>query len=177
MVDVGTDNEDLLADPIYVGERHPRIRGEEYDAFMETVLAGFERRWPGVVIQFEDFAQPNATPLLRRYREKFCCFNDDIQGTGAVALAGVISACRIKKESLKDQRFVIHGAGAGGIGVAWAITEGLKREGLSADEARARVFVLDSRGLLLEGRSMDAYKQPYAQSAQRVADWRFAGPT
>jgi len=110
--------------------------------------------------------------VLDRYRDRIPCFNDDIQGTGAVALAGVLSACRIKKEPITNQRYVIFGAGAGGIGVAWAITEGLIREGLSRKEAKARVFVLDSRGLLVEGRPMEPYKRAYAQSEEAIAEWR-----
>lgn len=175
-LDVGTDRLDLINDPFYLGVRQRRLRGDAYLDFLDKFVDAVLRRWPKTVIQWEDLSKDVAFTVLERYRDRLPSFNDDIQGTGAVALAGVISACRLKKESLKDQRFVIHGAGAGGVGVAWAITEGLKREGLSPDEARARVFVLDSRGLLLEGRSMDAYKQPYAQSPERVADWRFSGP-
>ncbi|MBT8479400.1 MAG: NAD-dependent malic enzyme, partial [Gemmatimonadetes bacterium] len=175
-LDVGTDRLDLINDPFYLGVRQRRLRGDAYLDFLDKFVDAVLRRWPKTVIQWEDLSKDVAFTVLERYRDRLPSFNDDIQGTGAVALAGVISACRLKKESLKEQRFVIHGAGAGGVGVAWAITEGLKREGLSPDEARARVFVLDSRGLLLEGRSMDAYKQPYAQSPDRVADWRFAGP-
>jgi malate dehydrogenase (oxaloacetate-decarboxylating) len=102
-------------------------------------------------------------------------FNDDIQGTGAVALAGVLSACRLKGERLSEQVAVVYGAGAGGIGVAWALVEGMRREGLSAEEARARVLVLDSKGLLVEGRAMEDYKKPFAQRAERIAGWRFSG--
>ena len=113
--------------------------------------------------------------VLNRYRDEVPSFNDDIQGTGAVALAGVISACQQKRERLRDQRVVVLGAGAGGIGVAWALIEGLVRDGVSREEARKRVFVLDSKGLLIEGRSMESYKAPYAQPADAIAGWRCDG--
>ncbi len=175
-LDVGTDRLDLINDPFYLGVRQRRIRGEAYLEFVDRFVDAVLVRWPKTVIQWEDLSKDVAFKVLERYRDRVPSFNDDIQGTGAVALAGLISACRVKKEALKDQRIVVLGAGAGGIGVAWAVTRGLINCGLSEDEARAQVFVLDSRGLLVEGRAMDAYKAPFAQSAERVADWRFDGP-
>lgn len=175
-LDVGTDRLDLINDPFYLGVRQRRIRGEAYLEFMDRFVDAVLARWPKTVIQWEDLSKDVAFKVLERYRDRVPSFNDDIQGTGAVALAGLISACRVKKEALKDQRIVVLGAGAGGIGVAWAVTQGLINCGLSEDEARERVFVLDSRGLLVEGRAMDAYKAPFAQSAERIADWRFDGP-
>lgn len=174
-LDVGTDREDLLTDPLYLGVRHKRLRGEEYYRFLDRFVEAVRRRYPKALIQWEDFAKEAAFNVLERYRKVVPSFNDDIQGTGAVALAGVLSACRLKGEKLSDQVVVIYGAGAGGIGVAWALREGMKREGLSEEEARARVLVLDSKGLLVEGRSMEAYKQPYAQRRERIAGWEFAG--
>lgn len=174
-LDVGTDRADLLSDPLYLGVRHKRLSGEPYYAFMDRFVEAVKDRYPKVVIQWEDFAKDTAFAVLERYRKVIPSFNDDIQGTGAVALAGLISACRLKGERLSDQRVVIHGAGAGGIGVAWAILEGLKRDGLSEKEAKQRLFVLDSRGLLVENRSMEAYKQPYAQQPQALEGWSFAG--
>ncbi len=174
-LDVGTNRLDLINDPLYLGVRQRRLRGEAYleflDKFVDSVLA----RWPKTVIQWEDLSKDVAFKVLERYRDRLPSFNDDIQGTGAVALAGVLSACRLKKEDLKDQRMMVLGAGAGGIGVAWALIEGLVREGLTRDEAGARVLVLDSRGLLVEGRAMDAYKAPYAQTAEAIAGWRCDG--
>lgn len=175
-LDVGTDRLDLINDPFYLGVRQRRIRGEAYLEFVDRFVDAVLVRWPKTVIQWEDLSKDVAFKVLERYRDRVPSFNDDIQGTGAVALAGLISACRVKKEALKDQRIVVLGAGAGGIGVAWAVTQGLINCGLSEDEARERVFVLDSRGLLVEGRAMDAYKAPFAQSAERIADWRFDGP-
>ena len=174
-LDVGTNRLDLINDPLYLGVRQRRLRGEAYLEFIDKFVNAVEARWPRTVIQWEDLSKDVAFKVLERYRDRLPSFNDDIQGTGAVALAGVISACRLKQESMTDQRIAILGAGAGGIGVAWAITEGLVREGLSREEARARVFVLDSRGLLVEGRAMDAYKAPYAQSPETIAGWRFEG--
>jgi len=174
-LDVGTDREDLLTDPLYLGVRHKRLRGEEYYRFLDRFVEAVRKRYPKALIQWEDFAKEAAFNVLERYRKVIPSFNDDIQGTGAVALAGVLSACRLKGEKLSDQVIVSYGAGAGGIGVAWALREGMKREGLSEEEARARVLVLDSKGLLVEGRSMEAYKQPYAQRRERIAGWEFAG--
>lgn len=174
-LDVGTNRLDLINDPQYLGVRQRRMRGDAYLAFVDKFVQSVRQRWPKTVIQWEDLSKDVAFKVLDRYRHEIPCFNDDIQGTGAVALAGVISAVRRKGESLADQKIVVHGAGAGGIGVAWALTEGLVREGLSREEAKARVFVLDSRGLLVEGRAMDAYKAPYAQSAEAVSDWRCDG--
>lgn len=174
-LDVGTDREDLLEDELYLGVRQKRLRGEDYLAFVDRFVEAVERRYPHAIIQWEDLAKDTAFTVLERYRNRVASFNDDIQGTGAVALAGVVSACQKKGERLRDQTVVIHGAGAGGIGVAWAIREGMKREGLSDDEARARVLVLDSRGLLLEDRRMEDYKRPYAQPRDRIASFRFEG--
>ena len=174
-LDVGTDREDLLKDPLYLGVRHRRLRGEEYFRFLDRFVEAVRRRYPKALIQWEDFAKETAFQVLERYRKVIPSFNDDIQGTGAVALAGVLSACRLKGERLSDQVVVVYGAGAGGIGVAWALVEGMKREGLSEEEAKARVLVLDSKGLLGEGRSMEDYKRPYAQRPERLWGWRFAG--
>ena len=176
MVDVGTDNEDLLADPIYVGERHPRIRGEEYDAFMEMVLSGFERRWPGVVIQFEDFAQPNATPLLRRYREKYCCFNDDIQGTAAVTLGTLLAACKVRGKPLSGMRIAILGAGSAGCGIAEQIISQMVLEGLSDEQAREQIYMVDRFGLVTESTpELRDFQAALAVADATVADWQSAG--
>ncbi|MGH8501953.1 MAG: NAD-dependent malic enzyme [Gammaproteobacteria bacterium] len=175
-LDVGTDRLDLINDPTYLGVRQRRMRGESYLAFVDKFVQAAHDRWPNAIIQWEDLSKEVAFKVLERYRHEIPCFNDDIQGTGAVALAGLISACRLKGEPLAEQKVVVFGAGAGGVGVAWAIVEGLVREGLSREEAHARVFVIDSKGLLVEGRAMEPYKQPFAQSEARVAKWRVAGP-
>jgi malate dehydrogenase (oxaloacetate-decarboxylating) len=174
-LDVGTDRLDLINDPYYLGVRQRRLRGEPYLEFVDKFIDAISRRWPKAVIQWEDLSKDVAFAILDRYRDRVPSFNDDIQGTGAVALSGVLSACRLKNETLGDQRFVIFGAGAGGIGVAWAIIQGLINEGLSREEARSRVYVLDSRGLLVDGRPMESYKQPYVQRREALSGWRISG--
>jgi malate dehydrogenase (oxaloacetate-decarboxylating) len=174
-LDVGTDRLDLINDPTYLGVRQRRMRGESYLAFLDKFVRAVHGRWPNAVIQWEDLSKEVAFKVLERYRREIPCFNDDIQGTGAVALAGLISACRLRGEPLTEQKVVVFGAGAGGIGVAWAIVEGLVREGLSREEAHGRVFVLDSKGLVVHGRAMDPHKQAFAQPAERIAGWRVAG--
>ena len=174
-LDVGTDRMDLLNDDFYLGVRQRRLRGESYLKFLDKFVEVVRNRWPKAIIQWEDLSKDVAFTVLERYRAQLPSFNDDIQGTGAVALAGLLSACRRKGEALTDQRIVVFGAGAGGIGVAWAMGQGLMREGLSPQQARERIFVLDSKGLLVEGRAMEPYKQPYAQPQECVAEWRIAG--
>ena len=170
-LDVGTDREDLIANLNYLGVPQKRLRGAEYLAFMDKFVDAVKARWPRAVIQWEDLSKDTAFDVLERYRKKHPSFNDDIQGTGAVALAGLVSACALRGRRLRDEVVVVHGAGAGGAGVAWAIHQGMVREGLTHAEARARVFVLDSRGLLVEGRKMEDYKTLLAQEAARVAGW------
>ncbi|MCC6620717.1 MAG: NAD-dependent malic enzyme [Deltaproteobacteria bacterium] len=177
-LDVGTDRADLLADPFYLGTRIKRLTGEAYLDFVDRFVAMVQERWPAAIIQWEDLAKDVAFEVLERHRHRVASFNDDIQGTGAVALAGVLSACRLIGERLVDQRVVVHGAGAGGIGVAMAMVEGMIAQGLSRAEAHARVFVLDSGGLLLEGRSANArwgYKQAFVQPRSAVEGWKFEG--
>jgi malate dehydrogenase (oxaloacetate-decarboxylating) len=169
-LDVGTDRQDLLDDPFYLGVRIKRLRGDAYVAFIDKFVAAIRSRWPHAVIQWEDLAKDTAFTVLERHHGT-PSFNDDIQGTGAVALAGMLRACALRGEPLRDQRVVIHGAGAGGIGVATAIRQGMIDDGASVAEAHARVLVLDSRGLLVDDRPLDDYKRSFAQPAARVADW------
>jgi malate dehydrogenase (oxaloacetate-decarboxylating) len=170
-LDVGTDRDDLLTNPSYLGVRQRRLRGAEYLAFMDQFVDAVTRRWPRAVLQWEDLSKDTAFEVLERYRKKLPSFNDDIQGTGAVALAGLVAACALRGRKVSGEVVIVHGAGAGGAGVAEAVIQGMIREGLTRDEARARVFVLDSRGLLVEGRKMEDYKTRLAQSAERVAGW------
>jgi malate dehydrogenase (oxaloacetate-decarboxylating) len=174
-LDVGTERLDLINDPGYLGVPQRRLKGEAYYAFVDRFVDAVHSRWPHAVIQWEDLAKESAFTVLDRYRDRVPSFNDDIQGTGAVALAGLISACRLKASTLSEQVFVIHGAGAGGVGVAWAIQKGLEREGLPEAEARARIFVLDSKGLLMTNRSMEPYKKDFAHPPERVVEWERAG--
>ena len=133
LLDVGTDNRELLSDPLYLGWRHQRIRGKEYDDFIEAFVSAVERKFPNVLLQWEDFAKQNATRVLERYRNRLCTFNDDIQGTGAVTLAGLLAAVKISGSRLCEQRIVILGAGSSGTGISEQIVAGMKREGLSED--------------------------------------------
>ena len=149
-LDVGTNNQQLINDPLYMGYRQPRISGEEYYNFVDRVIQAIQRRWPNVLIQFEDFAQKNAMPLLEKYRDKICCFNDDIQGTAAVTIGSLIAASRATKKQLKDQIIAFLGAGSAGCGIAERIVSQMMREGLSEAEARKRIFMVDRYGLITE---------------------------
>ena len=170
-LDVGTNRQDLTSDPLYLGVRHKRLTGEAYFRFLDKFVEGVKKRYPKALVQWEDFSKDSAFAVLERYRKSLPSFNDDIQGTGAVALAGVLSACGLKGERLRDQTVIVYGAGAGGIGVAWALQQGLMREGLSKEEAVSRLLVLDSKGLLISGRNMEAYKRAYAQDPARITGW------
>lgn len=175
VMDVGTERQDLIDDPYYLGTRTRRLTGQAYLDFVDKFVAMVKERWPMAVIQWEDLSKDVAFEVLQRHRKSIASFNDDIQGTGAVALAGVRSACRLNGQRLADQVVIVHGAGAGGIGVAEAIRQGLLAEGASAEDARRRVLVLDSGGLLCERRGIKGYKAPYAQSEDAIAGWRIAG--
>lgn len=151
LLDVGTDNEERLANPIYIGWRHHRVRGQEYDEFIETFVSVVEKRWPHVLLQWEDFAGSNAARLLKRYRDRLCTFNDDIQGTAAVVLATLLASMKSAGVKLKDQRIGILGFGSAGIGIANLLVTALQNEGLSEQEARRRIFAMGRPGLLVEG--------------------------
>ncbi|GGO34020.1 NAD-dependent malic enzyme [Deinococcus humi] len=170
-LDVGTGRADLREDPSYLGVKHERLKGEEYLRFVDRFVEATLERFPKAIIQWEDFSKDTAFMVLDRYRKVVPSFNDDIQGTGAVVLAGVLNACRLKGETLAEQRVVISGAGAGGAGVAAAIREGMRREGLSPEQIAERVFVLDSRGLLTDDRPMEDYKKSLATPQALTQDW------
>ncbi|TFH88334.1 NAD-dependent malic enzyme [Billgrantia azerbaijanica] len=148
MLDVGTNNQALLDDPMYMGWRHPRIAQEEYDAFMAEFISAVKRRWPNVLLQFEDFAQANAVPLLERYRDELCCFNDDVQGTAAVCVGTLMAACQARGETVANQRVMFVGAGSAGCGIAEQVVVAMQAEGLSESEARSRVYMIDREGLV-----------------------------
>jgi len=172
MLDVGTNNQALLDDPMYIGWRHKRIGQKEYDAFVEEFLEAVKRRWPNVLVQFEDFAQTNAMRLLNRYRDQACCFNDDIQGTASVCLATLLAACKTKNEKLSDQTVAFLGAGSAGCGIAEQIVVAMTNEGLSEHEARQRFFMVDRGGLLtndIDG--LQDFQSALAQDPARVKGW------
>ncbi len=176
MLDVGTNNEMLLGDPMYMGARHPRVSENEYDEFIELFMHAAERRWPGVLIQFEDFAQANAMPVLNRYRERFCCFNDDIQGTAAVSLGTLLAACRVSKKLLREQRIAFVGAGSAGCGIAEMLIRQMIKEGLSDDDARRQIFMIDHHGLITEGMSdLQDFQRCLAQRKVDLAEWSCTG--
>src|SRR5690554_553101 len=176
-LDVGTNNEKLLADPMYMGSRHKRIDEDEYNAFVDQFMTAVRRRWPDAMIQFEDFAQPNATPLLQKYRHTYCCFNDDIQGTAAVTVGTLLAACRSIGTSLKDQNVVFVGAGSAGCGIAEQIIRQMMAEGLTDEQARRQIFMVDRHGLLTEGMSdLRDFQQALAQPLTYIGDWQYSGP-
>jgi len=150
VLDVGTNNENRLQDPMYMGWRKPRIDQDKYNEFLDLFIDAVKRRWPNVLLQFEDFAQQNAMPLLERNKDKICCFNDDIQGTAAVTLGSLMAACRAAKTKLSEQKVTFLGAGSAGCGIAEQIVAQMKSEGLSDSQARARVFMVDRFGVLTD---------------------------
>lgn len=174
-LDVGTNNETLLDDPHYMGTRHPRIKKAEYDAFVDQFIDAAQRRWPGVLIQFEDFAQPNAMPILKRHRNQVCCFNDDIQGTAAVTLGTLLSACQKKGEELKQQTVIFVGSGSAGCGIAEQIIKAMVAEGLTDAEGRAKIFMVDRSGLLTEGMDdLRDFMKDLAQPLSAINKWELA---
>ncbi|WP_100642697.1 NAD-dependent malic enzyme [Alteromonas facilis] len=176
MLDVGTNNQKLLDDPMYMGSRHPRISQQEYDEFVDLFIKAVKRRWPEAMLQFEDFAQPNAMPLLSRYRDKICCFNDDIQGTAAVTLGTILAACRVKQAKLSDMKVVFVGAGSAGCGIAEMLIQQMVSEGLSDAQARQQIFMVDRFGLLTEGmEGLRDFQQRLQQSTADLEEWAYSG--
>ncbi len=149
-LDAGTNNQQLISDPQYIGMRHARVTGKEYDTFVDNFVQAVKKKWPHVLLQFEDFDQTNALPILQKYRDQLCCFNDDIQGTAAVTLGCLMAAGHAVGKRVRDQRVVFLGAGSAGCGIAEKIVARMKHEGLSDAEARSRIFMVDRYGLLTD---------------------------
>lgn len=171
LLDVGTDNESLRRDPLYLGERHSRMSGSAYDALMDEFVAATQSVFPGVIVQFEDFNNASAFALLRRHRDRLCCFNDDVQGTGAMGLSGLYAAGRITGRRLGDQRILFVGAGEACLGIGALVVEAMRGEGLSDAEARRRCLFVDSRGTVVTSRSdLPEHKRPFAQDRAAMPD-------
>jgi malate dehydrogenase (oxaloacetate-decarboxylating) len=176
LLDVGTDRESLLDDPIYIGWRHKRMRGAEYDAFIEQFVSAVQKRWPKILLQWEDFAGVNAATLLERYRDRLCTFNDDIQGTAATATGTLLAAVQASGRQLKDQRIALFGAGSAGIGICNLLVAAMQEEGLSKVEARQRIYAIDRYGLLVEGgKGIRPDQQPLARAKADVEGWKLSG--
>jgi malate dehydrogenase (oxaloacetate-decarboxylating) len=175
LLDVGTNNAERLRDPLYIGWRHERMSGQEYDDFVDTFVQAVKRRFPQVLLQWEDFAQTHAGPLLERYRDQLCTFNDDIQGTAAVATGTLLAAVAGAGGRLRDQRVAILGAGSAGCGIAEQLVAAMIEEGLSESQARANFFLVDRPGLLHDGlEGLRPFQAKLAQPKDRVAPWRSA---
>ncbi|KAB0286816.1 NAD-dependent malic enzyme [Vibrio fortis] len=176
VLDVGTNNPQRLADPMYMGWRHPRITGADYDAFVEEFIQAVQRRWPDALVQFEDFAQKNAMPLLERYKDRICCFNDDIQGTAAVTVGSLLAACKAAGSKLSEQRVTFLGAGSAGCGIAEAIIAQMVSEGISDAQARSQVYMVDRWGLLQEGMpNLLDFQQRLVQTNKNTEGWETEG--
>ncbi len=175
LLDVGTDNEALLRDPIYIGWEHKRIRGQEYDDFVEAFVAAVERRWPHILLQWEDFAGTNATRLLERYRNRLCTFNDDIQGTAAVTTATLLAAVNATAIPLRDQTIAMFGSGSAGTGIADLLVSAMIEQGLTADQARRRIYAFNRYGLLVEGvEGIRPSQLPFVRRRHDLDGWQLS---
>jgi len=178
LLDVGTDNEERLADPLYIGWRNKRVRGTEYEDFVDRFVSSVKRRWPHVLLQWEDFAGGNAAKFLACYRNELCTFNDDIQGTAAVATATLLSAINVTGLPLTEQRIAVLGFGGAGIGISQLIVSAMRDAGLGEKEARSRFYALDRHGLLVEGgQGVRPEQEPFARRRSDLSAWRIRDPT
>src|SRR5258708_29673630 len=176
MLDTGTDNEALLNDPVYVGNRHARVRGERYDALIAAYVECARRLFPNALLHWEDFGPANARRILLEYRDQACTFNDDIQGTGAIVVAAALAGMRVAGTRPRDQRIVIFGAGTAGIGIADQLRAMMVDDGLDAEEATRRCWCVDRQGLLVDYVSdLRDFQRPYARPRSEIADWAADG--
>ena len=172
LLDVGTDNRQLLDDPLYIGWRHERVRGAAYDEFVAAFVDAVRARWSHVLLHWEDFALGNANRLLARYRDQLCSYNDDIQGTAAVTVGAILSAINVTGVPLGEQRVAVLGAGSAGTGVSALIARAMVEAGVSEADARSRFYLVDRDGLLVEGAGpLQPFQAPFAQRRERVAGW------
>ena len=177
ILDVGTNNQERLDDPEYLGWRHERISGQEYDDFVDVFVQSVKRHFPHVLLQFEDFAQKHAYPLLERYRDQLCTFNDDIQGTAAVVVSVILAATRVAGVSLKEQRIALLGAGSAGCGISEQLVHAMMNQGLSEADARQRFYLVDRAGLLQDTMTgLPPFQLPFVHSAQALKDWTLDNP-
>jgi malate dehydrogenase (oxaloacetate-decarboxylating) len=176
LLDVGTDNAALLDDPIYIGWEHKRIRGQEYDDFVEAFVSAVEKRWPHILLQWEDFAGVNAARLLDRYRDRLCTFNDDIQGTAAVTTATLLAGVHATGIPLREQTIAMFGAGAAGVGIINLLISAMKEEGLTEEQARKRIYAFNRYGLLVEGcQGIRPGQEPLVRKREDVTGWKLSG--
>src|SRR5215207_1939242 len=172
VLDVGTDNPERLSDPLYIGWRHERVRGQAYDDFIEAFVSAVVKRWPHVLLQWEDFARDNATRLLERYRDRLCTFNDDVQGTAVVAAGTLLAAVNVTGVPMREQRVAVLGAGGAGTGISSLLLRAMVEDGLPEAEARRRFYLVDRDGLLVEGMpGLLSFQEPFMQPQGAVADW------
>ncbi len=175
LLDAGTNNEDLIKDKLYLGWKHPRIAGDEYDDFIDRFIKAVKKRYPKVLLQWEDFGKNNARRLLDHYRKKILSFNDDIEGTGAVALSALIAAVKVAKGKLADQKIAILGGGSAGTGIADMIVKALVDEGLSFEEACHRIYIVDIDGLIhFNSPHIYESQRPYVQPRSAIENWKIA---
>lgn len=176
LLDTGTNNQELINDPLYIGWRHERIRGSDYEQFIDKFVTAVKKRFPNILLQWEDFAQQNAYPILEKYKDQLCTFNDDIQGTAAVAVGTLLSAVNATKVPLKNHRVVVVGGGSAGCGISSLIMKVMETEGLSEREAKERIYIIDRPGLLMEGMDVLDFQKPFLRDRNTTANWKLEDP-
>jgi malate dehydrogenase (oxaloacetate-decarboxylating) len=177
LLDVGTNNHERLTNPLYIGWRHERVVGKEYDAFVEEFVSAVVERWPNVLLQWEDFAGSNASRLLDKYRDRLCTFNDDIQGTAAIAASTLLAAINVTGVPLTEQRIAVLGAGSAGCGISSLLLQIMVQAGLSEEQARKAFYLVDRNGLLVDGmEGITPAQTPFVQQREAVKDWSMGKP-
>lgn len=178
LLDTGTNNQDLLQDPLYIGWHHERIRGKEYDEFIDLFVNAVKKRFPHVLLQWEDFALPNASPIIERYADQLCTFNDDIQGTASVVVGTLLAAIDVTGIPLADHRIAVVGAGSAGCGISQLIKQLMVEKGISEKEALSKFFLIDRNGLLLEGmKDLLSFQKPFCQPKSTISGWKYENPS